>query len=280
MMARVNDTKASMTRLKTSITSEMAILKASLAKHNAGGNVSWKAMEWSLEHVWKEWLEVEELYQTILALTDVIEVDADKEAYMKFQLDLFTLRDQIQEVIDAGRETTENRKNEVQKETRLKTFGDKFNAAYNRIDTMLAELKLGLSDAETVFSLDLLNHKSERLSQIRNQLDVADTYVESLFAIEAEQDTVSIATQGEKRTAAEVVIEQCEGIIRTKKAVIEEKIATEKAAANRAIVDTAATIIATPTPTTSADPGKMTPRLERLDLPFFSGKLCDYAKWR
>ena len=153
MMVQVNDTKASMLRLKTSILSEMAVLKASLAKHNAGGNVPWKAMGRSLERIWKEWLEVEELYQTVLVLTDNIEVDADKEAHMEFQADLFTLRDQIQEVVDAGRETVENRKNEAQKENRLKTFGDKWNAAYNRIDTMLAELKLGLSDAETVSPL-------------------------------------------------------------------------------------------------------------------------------
>ena len=131
MMARVNDTKASMMRIKTTIFSEMTVLKATLAKHNDGGNVSWKAMGRSLERVLKEWLEVEQLYQNIIALADGIEVDADKQAHMRFQLDLFTLRDQIQDIVDAGRETTENRKNEVQKETRLKTFGDKFNAAYN-----------------------------------------------------------------------------------------------------------------------------------------------------
>ena len=151
-MARVTNNKASMTRLKTSITSGMAVLKASLAKHNSGGNVSWQALEWSLARVWKEWKEVEELYQTILTLTDNIEVDAEKDAHLAFQTDLFTLRDQIQEVVDAGRETMENRKNEVQKENRLKTFGDKWNAAYNCIDTILAEIKKGLTKEETIIS--------------------------------------------------------------------------------------------------------------------------------
>ena len=66
-----------MIRLKTSVTSGMAVLKASLEKHNTGGNVSWQALERSLARVWKEWNEVEELYQTILTLTDNIEVDAD-----------------------------------------------------------------------------------------------------------------------------------------------------------------------------------------------------------
>ena len=141
MMQRVTDNKASMTRLKTSITSGMAVLKASLEKHNSGGNVSWQALKRSLAHVWKEWKEVEELYQTIITLTDNIEVDAEKDAHLAFQTDLFTLRDKIHEVVDAGRETAENRKNEAQKENRLKTFGEKWNAAYNRINTVLAEIK-------------------------------------------------------------------------------------------------------------------------------------------
>ena len=77
------------------------------------------------------------------------------------------------------------------------------------------------------------------------------------------------------------MIEQCEDIIRTKKAVIEEKIAAEKAAADRALVNTAATIITTPAPTTTAAPGKMGPKIERLPLPDFKGgQLRDYAKWK
>ena len=108
MLARINDTRASMARLKTAILSEMTVLKATLAKHNEEGNVSWKAMGWSLEHVINQWKEVDQLYQTVIALADGIEVDADKQAHMRFQLDLFTLRDQIQDIIDAGREVTEN----------------------------------------------------------------------------------------------------------------------------------------------------------------------------
>ena len=130
-MAQVNDTKASMMRLKTAILSEMAVLKANLAKHNDGGNVSWKAMGRNLERVINQWKEVDQLYQTVIALADGIEVDADKQAHMRFQLDLFTLRDQIQDIVDAGREVSEDQKNEAQKESRLKQLGDEFEAAYN-----------------------------------------------------------------------------------------------------------------------------------------------------
>ena len=131
MLARVNDTRASMARLKTGILSEMNVLKLTLAKHNEGGNVSWKALGWNLERVINQWNKVDQLYQTAITLADGIEVDTDKQAHMRFQLDLFTLRDQIQDIVDAGREVSEDQKNEAQKESRLKQLGDKFEAAYN-----------------------------------------------------------------------------------------------------------------------------------------------------
>ena len=40
MLAQVNDTRASMARLKTAILSEMTVLKVTLVKHNEEGNVS------------------------------------------------------------------------------------------------------------------------------------------------------------------------------------------------------------------------------------------------
>ena len=107
-----------MARLKTAILSEMNVLKVTLAKHNDGGNVSWKAMGRGLERLIKDWGKVEQLYQNVIALADRIEVEADKQAHMRFQLDLFTLHDQIQNIVDAGRETSENQKAKASKALR------------------------------------------------------------------------------------------------------------------------------------------------------------------
>ena len=109
MAGRITDNKAAMTRLKTSIQSEMTVLTASLRRLNSGGNVSWRALERSLERVWEDWKEVEKLYQTILTLTDNVEDETERTAHLTFQTDLFTLRDQVQEVIATGQETEENR---------------------------------------------------------------------------------------------------------------------------------------------------------------------------
>ena len=135
----------------------------------------------------------DDLYGSAIVLADGIEIDADKQAHLSFQSDLYTLRDQIQEIVDAGREASETLKNDQTKESRLKQLGDKFDAAYNRVDTALAEMKTGLTDAETVFSLDLLNYKSEQLELLRNQMNVADSHVEALFTINLEQETVTVA---------------------------------------------------------------------------------------
>ena len=131
MLARVNDTRASMVRLKTGILSEMNVLKTTLAKHNEGRNVSWKALGRNLERVLDQWNKLDQLYETAIALADGIEIDADKQAHMSFQSDLYSLRDQIQDIVFAGREASETLKNDQQKESRLKQLGDKFEAAYN-----------------------------------------------------------------------------------------------------------------------------------------------------
>ena len=148
MLGRVNSTRASMARIKTGILSEMNVLKTTLAKHNEGRTVGWKALGRNLERVLEQWNKYDDLYESAIALADGIEIDADKQAHMSFQSDLYSLRDQIQEIVDAGREASETLKNDQTKESRLKQLGDKFDAAYNRVDTTLAEMKIGLSDAK------------------------------------------------------------------------------------------------------------------------------------
>ena len=139
MVGRVADNKASMTSLKTKIRSEMTILTANLQR-----NVSWRLLERNLERVWKEWEDVEKLYQNILTLTDNVEDEAERNAHLAFQTELFTLRDQVQDAVTAGRDTEETRNDLARKEGRIRTFGEKWTAAYHRIDTVLGELKLAL----------------------------------------------------------------------------------------------------------------------------------------
>ena len=97
MAGRIVDVKASMISLKTKIRSKMTVLAANLQK-----NVSWRSLERNLERVWKEWEEVEKLYQTVLSLMDNVEDEAERDAHLAFQTELFTLRDQVQDAVAAG----------------------------------------------------------------------------------------------------------------------------------------------------------------------------------
>ena len=225
MAGRITDNKAAMTTLKTKIRSEITVLTANLMR-----NVSRRSLERNLARVWEDWETVEQLYQTILILTDNVEDETERTTHLAFQTELFQLRDQVQDVIATAREAEETRKNLSHKDGRLRTFGKKWTAAYHRIDTVLEELKTRLTDGDPITSLEVLEHKSARLAEVREQLDVADTNVDALFATEPDQITVTVVTQGEKRTAAEVVIDECKDRIRTFRTAIEMKAAAEKAA--------------------------------------------------
>ena len=157
MVARIADIKASMTGIKTKIRSEMTVLAANLQK-----NVSWRSLERNLGRVWKEWAEVEKLYQNVLSLRDNVEDAGEHGAHLAFQTELFTLRDQVQDAVTVGRDAEEARNDLARKEGRLRTFGEKWTAAYHRIDTVLGELKTRLG-GDPITSLELLEHKSARL---------------------------------------------------------------------------------------------------------------------
>ena len=55
MLGRINSTRASMARHKTSILSEMNVLKMTHAKHNEGRTVGWKALGRNLERMLEQW---------------------------------------------------------------------------------------------------------------------------------------------------------------------------------------------------------------------------------
>ena len=130
-------------------------------------------------------------------------------------------------MVDAGYEASEALKHDQTKDARIKQLGDKFEAAYNRIDTALVEMKTSLTDADTVFSLDLLNYKSGRLELLGNQIAVADGFAEALSELDLEQDTVTAENQEKRKSDAEIALGQCETMIHSKRAAIQEKLDAE-----------------------------------------------------
>ena len=138
-------------------------------------------------------------------------------------------------------------------------MGERWTGAYHRIDTVLAQLKTRLG-GKPINSLELLEHKSARLEEIREQLNAADAIVDALFAVEPDQNTVTLETQATKRIATEVVIDECEDLVKTMKMAIEAKVAAETEATARATAGAEAAPVVVPA--APAAKGNMTPKVE------------------
>ena len=99
-------------------------------------------------------------------LADGIEVNADKQAHMRFQSDLFTLRDQIQDIVDAGPEALETLKNDLQKEFADMFLGELGVDDHIRVEPVKLKVRQEVADpyhclspASIIFTLtDYINH--------------------------------------------------------------------------------------------------------------------------
>ena len=173
MGTRIAEIRASMAGIKMRIRSEMEVLSANLLKE-----ISWRSLERALGRMGKDWSEVEKLYTNILTMMDGDDdEDEDKrDAHLLFQTELFTLRDQVQDAIATSRGEEEAQDNLNRKDSQIRTLGERWTRAYHRIDTVLAQLKTRL-EGEPINSLELLEHKSTRLDEIREQIIATDAIV-------------------------------------------------------------------------------------------------------
>ena len=94
------------------------------------------------------------------------EDEDERDAHQQFQTELFTLTGLVQDAIDKARGEEEAQENANRKDSRIRSLGEKWNGAYHRIKTILAQLKTRL-EGEPITSLELLKHKSTRLDEIR-----------------------------------------------------------------------------------------------------------------
>ena len=96
MGTRIAKIRASMAGIKMRIRSEMDVLSANLLKE-----ISWRSLERALGRVGKDWSEVEKLYTNILSMMDDDddEDEGERDTHLRFQTELFTLRDQVQDAI-------------------------------------------------------------------------------------------------------------------------------------------------------------------------------------
>ena len=109
-------------------------------------------------------------------------------------------------------------------------------------------------------------------------IEAADGIARSMAVLDLEQSIVTADDKEKRKTDAEIALTQCQRMIHTRRAKIQDKIAADKAEAEAAA---AAARTAAMTAATTVAPAKRGPKLETLSLPDFTGgQLKDYARFR
>ena len=114
---------------------------------------------------------------------------------------------------------------------KVQQLSDRWDAAYQHVETVLEELKTRL-EGEPIENVELLQVKSNQLMAIKEYLSESARLVDSMFAEDPEQTVVTMETQGTRKTQAESKIHVCEELLAKFQAAINIR--------NAAIIEAAA----------------------------------------
>ena len=110
---RMKSTKVQMAKQERAIRSEMIALRQSLAKFADGRTTGWRSLGRQQSHLLGLWDEYDDNYESFVRFAEEAEAfteeqrQATADAHQTFQSDLMILRDDVQLVLDAGREADE-----------------------------------------------------------------------------------------------------------------------------------------------------------------------------
>ena len=106
--------------------------------------------------------------------------------------------------------------------SKARQLGERWQAAYHRIETVLGELKTRF-EGEPIDNIELLGVKSAQLDEIKAQINLAASLVDSMFAADPDQSVITLEVQGTRRTAAEVKVHACKELMAKMQAAINVK---------------------------------------------------------
>ena len=158
MGATLGEIRAAMNRLKGKIRSQMEVMEAELGEELFPK----QSLARTLGRAETDWNKVEDYYMHKLTLIDEQEAEDGRLAHEQFQTQYLTLIGRVQDALDKHREEKEARERDHLKVSRVRQLGERWEVAYQHIDTVLAELKTGL-EGEPIDNVELLGVKSARL---------------------------------------------------------------------------------------------------------------------
>ena len=108
------------------------------------------------------------------------------------------------------------------KVSRVRQLGERWEAAYQHIETVLGELKTWL-EGEPIDNVELLGVKSAQLNEVKAQINSSVSLVDAMFTADPDQTTLTMEAQGTRKTQAEVKVHACEELMAKMKSAINAK---------------------------------------------------------
>ena len=167
----------------------MEVMEAELGKERVLG----QSLARKLGRAETDWSEVEGYYMHILTLISEQEAEDSRAAHEQFQTQFFTLMGRVQDAIDKAREEEEAQEEANLKVSKVRLLGERWGAAYHRIETVLGELKTRL-EGEPIDNVELLGVKSAQLNEIKAQINASATLVDTMFTADLDQTVITLET--------------------------------------------------------------------------------------
>ena len=126
------------------------------------------------------------------------------------------------------------------KVAKVRQLGDRWEAGYQYLETVLGELKTRL-ESDPINNVELLYVKSSLHEEVKAHLNWSATLVDSMFVEDLEQTVITRKAQGARRTQAESKVHACEELVAKMQAANNAKHAAivEAAAAAAAVAEVA-----------------------------------------
>ena len=139
MGATLGELRAAMHRLKGTLRSRMEVMEAELAKEQTQRLK--RSLARRLGHAETDWNKVEDYYTRSLTLITEQEAEDGCLAHEQFQTQYLTLIGRVQDALDKLRDEEEAQEQENLKVSKVRQLGERWEAAYQHIETVLGDLK-------------------------------------------------------------------------------------------------------------------------------------------
>ena len=151
MGATLGELRAAMNRLKGTLRSQMKMMEADLRKDPFPK----LSLLRELGNAETEWNKVQDCYDHILTMTGDKQAEDDHLAYEELQTCYCNLNEQVMDALEEHQEEEEACERDRLKVSKVRQLGDRWEAAYLHIDTVLGELKT-LLGGENIDDVELL----------------------------------------------------------------------------------------------------------------------------